>query len=439
MSENLARDATADEAVRTALAANLGTGAGLDRKSPRLLDILAPWRLQVAGYTLAAVYTAGFFYMYEAGDWLFDSAGRPIFNDFTETWIVVRHALYGDAASLHDSVNFADVAAAVAAGANKWNLSYVKWPWPYPPIFSLILAPFVVMPYLTAFFGFQAITLSTCVSVVYLIVRRPAAIALALASPFGVHEVTWGQSGFLRASLVGAALLALERQPVLAGAFIGCLTYAPQFGIMFPVALLAARQWRAFASAAITVTVLVGVSVVAFGISPWPAFARALVTTADDTLFHGNPDAPSIPWAAVQTVYGFFRTLHGSAVLAWVAQGCVTAGITIIVWLVWRSSVRYALKAALLSAATLVATPYAWTHDLTVIVIPIAFLAADQIRCGLFRGEQTILIVLFGIAVSVLNRDELLPLGPVIMISLVGVILRRMLRDGGAPEPAVAA
>jgi len=229
VSENFLRDATPDEAVRTALATNFGTGAGLDRKSARLLDILAPLRLQLAGYTLAALYAAAFFYMYEAGDWLFDSAGRLIFNDFTAIWIEVRHALYGDA-SLRDSINYADVPAAVAAGARKFNLYYLKWPWPYPPTFSLILAPFVVTPYLVAFFSFLAITLSACVGVVYLIVRRPAAIALALASPFNLHEVTWGQTGFLRASLVGAALLALERRPLLAGVFMGCLTFKPQFG-----------------------------------------------------------------------------------------------------------------------------------------------------------------------------------------------------------------
>ena len=107
-------------------------------------------------------------------------------------------------------------------------------------------------------------------------------------------------------------------------------------------------------------------------------------------------------------------------------------------WLVWRSSARYALKAALLSAATLVVTPYAWTHDLTLIVIPVAFLASDQIRCGLLRGEQTILVALFAMACAILHYEGNLPLGPVIMITLVGVILRRVLRDAQVPRPAVA-
>ena len=58
---------------------------------------------------------------------------------------------------------------------------------------------------------------------------------------------------------------------------------------------------------------------------------------------------------------------------------------------VWRSPVRYALKAATLSAAALLATPYAFPYDTAAIAIPIAFLARDQIRCGLLKGEQTLL------------------------------------------------
>jgi hypothetical protein len=101
--------------------------------------------------------------------------------------------------------------------------------------------------------------------------------------------------------------------------------------------------------------------------------------------------------------------------------------------------VYYPLKAALLSAATLIATPYTWHYDLTVIAIPLAFLAKDQIRCGLLRGEQAIMITLFGAALAILVCGGGLPLGPVIMITLVGVISCRVNRDGGAPEPAVAA
>jgi hypothetical protein len=49
-------------------------------------------------------------------------------------------------------------------------------------------------------------------------------------------------------------------------------------------------------------------------------------------------------WGYIQTVYGVVRDLHGGAALAWLVQGATTAGAAIIVWLVWRSAVRYPVE-----------------------------------------------------------------------------------------------
>jgi arabinofuranan 3-O-arabinosyltransferase len=407
--------------------------AGSGQRSPRPLGVFAAWWLQAYGYALAAAYAAMFFSMYKAGAWLVNNTGTPRLNDFTYNWIGGAQALHANTAALFDPTALLKIQAAVV------GLDYSKETffqnWPYPPIFLLVMAPLAMLPYITAFLGFQAMTLLGCIAVVFLIVRQPAAIALVLASPFNISNVAQGQTGFLRASLVGAALLALERRPVLAGVFIGCLTYKPQFGILFPVALAAARQWRAITSAAITAAFLASASIAVFGIGPWEAFPRELLGHADGVLVRLPSAGPSI-WPPVQTVHGLVRALHCSETLAALAQGCTTAGVALIVWLVWRSPGRYPLKAAILSAATFIATPFAWLHDLTVIAIPVAFLARDQIGSGLLRGEQTIMIALLGAAATLLFVGTL-PLGPVIVIALVGVILRRVVRDGGEPGPAV--
>jgi hypothetical protein len=293
-----------------------------------------------------------------------------------------------------------------------------------------------MLPYVTAFLSFQAVTLMSYAAVIFAIVRRPPSIALALGSPFTAINVGQGQTGLLMASLVGAALLTLERRPVLAGVFVGCIAYKPQFGILFPVALIAARQWRAFASAALTAAFLVCVSIAAFGLGPWEAFPRQLLAQSGDMLLGEHPWGAK--WILVPTVYGVARAFHGSATLAWLAQGCATIDLTLIMWLIWRSPARYALKAALLSAALPIATPYAWNHDLTVIAVVVAFLATDQIRYGLLWGEQTIMVSLFGVAFAMLFTLGGLP-GPFMMIMLVVVILRRVLRAGFASESAIFA
>ena len=381
--------------------------AGREQTAPRLLGIWASWRLQAYGYTLAAIYAALFVLFYRGGTWLVDREGVPIPNDYTVFLTEARRAL----------------ARNLVSG--------------YPPTFYLMLVPFTLMPYLIAFIGFQAATLLGFAGVIYLIVRRPAAIALLLASPFGALNIRWGQTGFIRAALLGAGLMALEHRPVLAGVFFGCLTYKPQFGMLIPVALIADGQWRAFASAAVTAIALVGISLAVFGIGAWAALPGTLFFWADAVLHHGAVNGVAIPWAALQTVYGIVRACHGTAVVAWLIQGCVSAGTAVLVWLVWRSSARYMLKAALLSAATLIATPYAWGYDLTVIAIPIAFLAKDQIERGVLRGEQTMLLVLFGMALAILVRGGGPPFGPLMTMALIGLVLRRCYRDGAKAERAL--
>ena len=222
---------------------------------------------------------------------------------------------------------------------------------------------------------------------------------------------------------------------MLAGLFIGSLTYKPQFGILLPVALAAARQWRAFASAAATAGIFAGISVAVFGIDAWTALPQELAAQTGEVLLAAGNDDPAAEWGYIQTVYGVVRSLNGGAALAWLVQGAVTSGAAIIVWLVWRSPVRYALKAATLAAAALIATPYAFAYDMAAIAVPAAFLAEDQMRHGFLRGEQTVLTGLFGASLAVLvafgDRPGGItfgstPIGPLVMITLLGVIIRRV-------------
>jgi arabinofuranan 3-O-arabinosyltransferase len=397
------------------------------------LGIFTAWRLQVYGYAVAAIYAAFLVSVYRAGTWIVTSAWLPIYTDFACAWAAVVQALHGDAASLYDPSEFVKVQAALVGPRD-----YFYPNWPYPPTFFLILAPFTALPYLGAFITWDLVTLLGLIVVVYLIVRRRPAVALVLASPFTAWNFLAAQNGFLTGSLLGASLLFLERRPIIAGVFMGSLTYKPQFGVLVPVALAASRQWRAFVSAAVTAALLAAASIAAFGTGVWAAFPRQLVAQSNLNFF---ADADG-DWGYLQSVYGLVRTLHGGAALAWLAHGTIALALAVIVWVVWRSPVRYALKAAVLSTAALIATPYAFAYDMAALAIPVAFLARDQTRRALLRGEQTILTVLFGgsLAVLVTFGDRpggmtfgSTPIGPLVTITLLGVILR------GAWQPTLAA
>ncbi len=417
----------------------LRIGASAERQYVRPLGVFAAWRLEAYGYTLAAFYAAIFFYLYKEGMWLLDGNGRPLFQNFTYLFTGGWLALHGKTAAIYSPAEFVRVQQALA-GAGHVRFSI----WPYPPPLFLILAPLATLPYAAAFLSWLLATLLGLIGAVYLIVRRRPAIALVLASPFTVWNVLAGQTGFLTAALLGAALLSLVCRPVLAGVFIGCLTLKPQWGILIPVALVAARQWRAFVSAAAATALLAAASIAAFGLGPWEAFPQELIAQAGHNLsidpgplrFGIDPRAQ---WQYHQTIFGLVRVLHGGAALAWLAQGMTTIGSAVIVWLVWRSPSRYALKAATLSAAALIATPYAFGYDMVAIAIPVAFLARDQICCGLLKGEQTLLLALFG--ASLTCNFGPLPLGPVVVLALLLIVLRRALhaRPGGRLLLAISA
>jgi arabinofuranan 3-O-arabinosyltransferase len=387
---------------------------------PPLLGIFAAWRLRAYGCAFAVIYSVLLIHLYNGGVWLVDAEGIPIYTDFTCAWVAELLALHGQTALLYDPAEFLRIQASLAAvKASLYST------WPYPPTFFLVLAPFALLPYIAAFLSWEALTLIGCILVVYFIVRRHPAVALVLASPFTMWNFFAGQSGFLTAALFGAALIFVERRPVLAGVFIGCLTYKPHFGILIPVALAAAKQWRAFASAAATTAVLAVGSVAAFGAGVWVMFAQGLVAHTNGILLSDPDTGARNYWGMLQTLYGLIRYLDGGPALAWLAQAITTAGLALIVWLVWRSRVDYSLKAATLSAAALIATPYAFAYDLAAIVIPVAFLASEQIKGGFLRGEQTIMVVLFAASLSVIPSLGKIPVGLLIVITLLWLILRR--------------
>src|SRR5439155_6941717 len=134
---------------------------------------------------------------------------------------------------------------------------------------------------------------------------RSAAFAVVLACPFTAWNFLAAQNGFLTAALLGAALLCLERRPVAAGVFIGCLAYKPQFAVLLPVALVAAGEWRAIASAGITAALLAGAAAAAFGPGVWAAFPADLAAQARLNLL-GDPNSS---WAYLQLAYGLTRSL----------------------------------------------------------------------------------------------------------------------------------
>jgi hypothetical protein len=308
------------------------------------------------------------------GQWLVDAQGRPIASDFVNVWAAGKLTADGHPAlaydwSVHKSM---EVRAVGHAFANYYG-------WHYPPPFLAVAALLATVTILPATFAWLSLTAAACAVTLRAILTDRAGILLALGFPASLWTVTAGQNGFLTTALIGGTLTLIERQPVAAGICLGLLTYKPHFGLLFPVALIAARQWRVLVAASITALAMIAVSWLAYGTETWMAFFAATPKMTQAVLGQGLAE-----FGRMQSVFGLVRAHGGGATLAWAAQASVSLLCVVSIFALWRSRAAFALKAAALATAALLATPYLYIYDLVVLTIPVAYL----LRLGLAQGSK---------------------------------------------------
>jgi arabinofuranan 3-O-arabinosyltransferase len=203
-----------------------------------------------------------------------------------------------------------------------------------------------------------------------------------VAFPVVLTNTLVGQNGFLTASLVGGMLILLPTRPVLSGICLGLLSYKPQYGLLFPIALIAASQWTVFFTAGLVAAAIAGASWLAFGTESWQAFFHWLPMFSQAFLTEGRA-----PWGKMQSIFALARYFGGSESLGWALQWTVIAAVAATLVLLWRSRVRYSLKAAGLATGTLLVTPYLFLYDVMVLAIAVGFLVRIGLSDGFRRYE----------------------------------------------------
>ena len=121
------------------------------------------------------------------------------------------------------------------------------------------------------------------------------------------------------------------------------LTFKPHLGLLFPIALIAGREWRVLVTATIVASAMACASWLAFGADTWHTFVGNIGHTSQAFLSEGTADFK------VQTVFGLTRTLGGSEPVAWSLQAMVTLAAAAAVAALRRSSVRYEIKGSRLA------------------------------------------------------------------------------------------
>ena len=346
------------------------------------------------------------------GDWVVTRDGIIGTIDFCWIWVSSKIAASSDPIAIYDP-------AAVTAVYDKLfepgECLFRHHQYIYPPTFLFMIYPLGFMPYLAAYALWVGATLLLYEAAIYAIVKRSVALIAALA-PFAViKNIQLGHNGFLTAALIGLSLVFLERRRWLSGVFLGLLTYKPQLGVLFPLALLASRNWRALAGAVATTLILAIAAAIAFGYQGWLSFAGSLFNRTSGL----SPDTEI--YITLESVYGMLHRAGASDAVAWLVHAAIAVFVAVWLWTVWARPVPYALKAAILCTASVVVTPYVLHYDLCVLSIAVAFLVSDGLARGFLPGDRILLLAcflgLFVIAESV---------GPVICAILLCLAARRI-------------
>ena len=336
--------------------------------------------------------------------------------DFISFWGAARFALAGDPAGAYDYQALQPVQLS-AAGFDG------ELPFPYPPILLLVLMPFALLPYAAAMAVWTA---ATCAG--YIAAARrlfPGSGWMALAFPAVLANSFVGQNAFLTAGIFMLGLYLLPRRPFLAGIVLGCLVIKPQLALLLPVAVLAARQWRAVAGAAVSSLSALLAGAALFG----PAATRAWL---DQMPYYVEiARSGTVGWHKLASVNAALRHAGVDAAPAMAIHLLVALVAAAAVWRVWSSDSGWGARGAVLAAATMLGSPYLYLYDSLLLAIPFRWLAQGR-SSPLLLGLIWCLPAL--VLVQTVTSPHLANIAPLIPMSL---LLLAWLRISGSPRPLI--
>ena len=337
--------------------------------------------------------------------------GQPFGHDFYCFWSAGRMALSGHGPDVWNPQIFQTILDRGLPGQT------AIFPWNYPPAYLVAVTPFALLPLPFALMAFQISTFTLFASA---LVRRAAAwrvAAFAAASGFAVLTLSYGQNGFLFAGLLGWALWGLlNKRLVLAGVMIGLMTLKPHLGLLLPIALIAARQWRVMGVAAVTTVCVQALGVLLFGTSSLMAFIAALQGMSSTV------EGGQLGWQHMPTFYAGLRALHVPDIWAQGVQLAVLMGAMVFIYRQWSRGVT-PQTLAVLGAIMAVSAPYLLVYDLCLLMPGIALWWRAASVHGLRRFEALFMLIAVFIPslISAAHTDLNWPLGWCGVAAVVGL------------------
>jgi hypothetical protein len=244
----------------------------------------------------------------------------------------------------------------------------------YPPP---ALLPFLALSKLPFETGFYVWSFAATAVAVVLLMRAALpwhVIVLSMLSPAALWNLELGQFGTLTGGIVASGLLLTGETPFLAGSILGFLVFKPQPGLLAPLGLLAAQNFRVVAGLVVTAVVLVVLTTLLVGWQVWPAYLSQGLNVSK-TVLEGPPQSVAYEKFGV-SVFWMMRNFGAGNTISYAAQLAAALTAAWLTWLVWRQEAIGRLdRMALTVFFSLLATPYGFVDDMVGWSIALAALA----------------------------------------------------------------
>jgi hypothetical protein len=387
----------------------------MSRQVPRLLFSTSRLRLYPLAFLILYLVYAVAVLSTSVGN--VDRWGTPIGVDFSSFYAVSKLTLAGEPEAAFDIDRLTAVAHAVTPG------SKAVYQWAYPPTYQLLILPLALMPYGVALTVFLGLTFGAFAAALSGLPQLAGYRLALLCSPAIFLCAISGQNGMLMAALFAGGFALLERRPFWAGLLFAALAFKPQMGVLLPVALLAAGQWRTLLGTATGVFCLGGAATAVFGVGLWTLFFEHL------EIAQRLVQAGQLPWPKITSAFVFFRYLGAPVAVAYAAQLLTALGAAVSVALVWRKRGPQPLAWAVLVSATLLVTPYMFLYEFVLLLIPLGIFAWDMAQRGAGRAEMLALFVPYGIGLVLPEfvRASHVQIGYLVLLMMLGLGVRRAL------------
>lgn len=377
----------------------------------------AAWlgRDRILGYAKVACigYLPGLFVIFQIAVGARRVEGQALGVDFMALWSAATLAMQSGGAAAYD------LGAQEAFQSAAFGLDGRYYPFFYPPPVLALAIPFAGLPFPWALAAWMVAGY-----LAYLVLARrllPAAVWPIAAYPGAFSNLAHAQIGGLTSGLYLAAAQCFQRRPFVAGLLLGGLVCKPHLALLVPVALAAGRCWRAFAGAAVGSLGLIALTLPLVGLDGFQAFLETLAASRWIVLAE-----PDLLWK-MPGIFAAARPGLGEPA-AYGIQAVAALVMAFVVWRAWARSDDVLGRFAILTTATVLATPYLVDYDLIILIAPICWLAREALASRWRPWEKAILTAAYLLPMTGRFVTQALGanLSPVVLLLFLWILLRRL-------------